>query len=790
MKLQIGGVVLVLAALCHIPADAGADVFAVDLAPYIQTDPGLAEVSRLERAGRIEEAVQLLDLMKESRVECSPDHIPAGVADFMAASMYERVGRQEQAARRYRAAAASPLGDMATWRLGGLLSAMGDESAARSAYSAVSTASPHWAGARLALASSLMKEARPEAAASILQTVLDADVESRDRIDAMLALAVAVSQTGDPIRAVAIAKYAYMQAGDARAVRRAAAVLDVLGVGNVGVLESLRKISRANRRELKNLDVVARKRPASLASRDPAIPLVIRAAYALTSRTDPGRAAGFLEKALAVAADNDVKAYALFLQGELLVDMDDDAGAARAWTRVVSEHPASPFAAEAGYSGARAWMRAGSHSSAVSLLKLVEDRVPAGGSSLSLRWERALAAMIAGDTAEALDALDAILSVLDHGDGVLFGSAERARYFRGVVLHDMGREDEGRLDLERVAGSSEFSWFGILARSRLRGWYGSRFDTSATLPADAAVFKRGLPAKTLPLDIAGVKDLVVTDRAAGALFLLRMGNRQAAEAELVARARRGLLHGPDLVLLAMLKASGSDTTGAMRAASWLRSDFDADLSWVWTAAYPRPFDDAVRDASSTFNVDPAVIYGVMRVESNFRPSVRSPAGAYGLMQLMRQTARNLVNKVLAPAGIKASPQKLEGNVMIGTALLDRLIVHFDGYLPLVLASYNAGSGSGRRFMRTLGHLPTDLLVEAIPFAETREYVKRVTGFAGAYRYLYGNSVPLRVGFSVPDRTGPWIDVRSAQRPDLDVVANPAGECRFETEAGSGLRPRK
>lgn len=790
MNLQASKTVIVLAAICWIPASSGAEVFTVDLAPYSRTDPGLAEVSRLERGGRIEEAVQLLDLMKENRIECSPDHLPAGVADFMAAGMYERAGLQKAAVARYRAAAGSPLGDVATWRLGGLLSAMGDESAARSAYSSVSTASPYWSGARLALASSLMKEGRPGAASSVLQTVLDADTGAVDQADALLALAEAASQAGDPVRAAAIAKYAFMQADDTRSVKRARALLGPLGVGHEGLLESLRKVSGASRRELKNLDVVARKRPSSLASQDPALPMVIRAAWALSSRADPGRAAEFLNKALAVAENPDVKAFALFLLGELLVDTDDDAGAARAWTRVVSEYPGSPFAAEAGFSGARAWMRTGSHSSAVSLLKLVEDRVPAGGSSLSLRWERALAAMIAGDLPEALDALDAILSVLDHGDGVLFGSAERARYFRGVVLHEMGREDEGRLDLDRVARSSEFAWFGILARARLRTWYGAQFESSAGLPPDSAVHQRGLPAKTVGVDISAVTGLTVTDRSAGALFMLRMGNRKAAEDELVARARRGLLHEQDLLLLALLKASVPDTSRAMRAAAWLRSDFDPHLSWVWTAAYPRPFQAAVLDASAAFNVDEALIYGVMRVESNFRPSVRSPAGAYGLMQLMRQTGRTMVRKVLAPAGIKASAQTPSGNVMIGAALLDRLIVHFDGYLPLVLASYNAGSGSGRRFMRTLGHLPTDLLVEAIPYAQTREYVKRVTGYAGGYRYLYGNSVPLRVGFSVPAGTGPWIDVRSARRPDPDVVANPGGECRFEPEAGSELRPRK
>lgn len=790
MKLSFRGTLLIVVLAFMAPCAAIPDEFVFDMEGYEVSDPGLAEVSRLEHAGRVDEAAQLLDLMKENGVGCSPDHIPAGVADFMAARMYENAGNQRMAVARYRDAAASPLGDPASWRLGRLLTGMGDTAGARTAYGSVSSASSFWMPARMALASSLLAEGRPDGATSVLRGILDTDVSGGELADVRLALADAAYAKGDTGLAVSIATLAYMEAGDSRRVRLARGMLDRLGLPHDGILETLRKISRANRRELKNLDVVARKRPAAFAQQDPAFPYVIRAAYALASHADPGKALDLLAKAAELVRNPDVSAFLWTLKGEALVEMDDDAGAAMAWARVVSEHPRSPFAPEAGYSGARAFMRAGTHSNAVSLLKMVEDRVPAGGSALSLRWERALAAMIASDLPEALSALDGILAIVDHGDGLLFGPAERARYFRGVVLHDMGETDEARLELERVARSSEYSWFGILARSRLGLWYGVRFQNTAVGNPDAGKFDGVLPSNARPFDLSNLDGVRVTGRAVGPLFLHRMGDRAGAEAELVARARRGLLSEADLRLLAMFKASTPEPAKAMRAASWLRGDYVQAADWVFSAAYPRPYSVAVEAAAGRFDVDPAVVFGVMRAESNFRPTVRSPAGAYGLMQIMRPTGRTIIRKVLTPAGISASLQKPSGNVMIGTALIDRLIVHFDGYLPLVLASYNAGSGSGRRFMRTLGHLPTDLLVEAIPYAETREYIKRVTGFIGAYRYLYGDSIPLRMSFSAPVKTGPWIDVRSVQRWDPDVVANPQGECRDDTQSGSGLRPRK
>ncbi len=788
MLLPIRTTVLV-AAICLAPCAASADVHTVDLAPWSSTDRGLVEVSRLEHSGRVEEAVELLDLMKENCVVCPPDHVPAGVADLMAARLYERAGRQDAAAGRYRQATASPLGDIASWRLGRLLSSMGDRVGARSAFGSVSTSSSWWVPARMALAAGLMEEARPDAAAAVLRGVMDNDLDEDAFCDARLGLAEAEWEGGDPVRAAAIAKVAWIRAPDKGRLRMAGDLLGRLGFPTDGVLENLRKLSRAGRRELKTLDTLARKRPTAFSVHDPALPLVVRARYGLASGADPGRIASLLGSALQSVADQDLKAYALYLLGEAFVEVGDDQAAARTWGRVVAEFPGSPFAASSGYSGARAWMRAGGHGEAVTLLKMVEDRVP-GGSSLSLRWERALAAMIARDLPEALGALDQILDVVDHGDGLLFGTAERARYFRGVVLHDMGRDDEARVDLERVARSSEYSWFGILARSRLEGAFGMTFDAHQAVAGDAGKFDRAMPSKGVGPDLSRCGRLTVTDRSVGALFMLKMEDRAAAESELATRARRGLLQEPDLVLLAMLKAASPDSSKAMRAASWLRGEYDDAAAWVYPAAYPRPWGDAVQEAAARFDMDPALIYGVMRAESNFRASVRSPAGAYGLMQLMRPTARTIVRKVLAPAGLSASIQKPSGNVLIGAALLDRLIVHFDGYLPLVFASYNAGSGSGRRFLRTLGGLPTDLLVEAVPYAETRDYIKRVTGFVGAYRRLYGGSVPLRLALSAPMETGPWIDVRSARRFSPDVVANPAGECRDEPQSGQGSQPRK
>src|SRR5712691_12045520 len=125
----------------------------------------------------------------------------------------------------------------------------------------------------------------------------------------------------------------------------------------------------------------------------------------------------------------------------------------------------------------------------------------------------------------------------------------------------------------------------------------------------------------------------------------------------------------------------------------------------------RPFtqqeiDAAIDQAASRHNVDPSLVRAVIKVESNFNPNAVSRKGAMGLMQLMPQTARQL--KV-------TNPFDPEQNVDAGVRHLKMLMENYGGDVSLSLAAYNAGAGA---VARSAG----------VPhFAETRNYVRRITG---------------------------------------------------------------
>jgi soluble lytic murein transglycosylase-like protein len=118
-----------------------------------------------------------------------------------------------------------------------------------------------------------------------------------------------------------------------------------------------------------------------------------------------------------------------------------------------------------------------------------------------------------------------------------------------------------------------------------------------------------------------------------------------------------------------------------------------------------PFAELIHTAAAKHGVDEKLIRHVIAAESNFNPRALSPKQAQGLMQLLPKTARLYsVANAFDPAQ----------NIEAGTHYLKDLLVRYSGNLVLALAAYNAGPEMVDRF----GGVP--------PFAETRDYVARIT----------------------------------------------------------------
>ncbi len=140
--------------------------------------------------------------------------------------------------------------------------------------------------------------------------------------------------------------------------------------------------------------------------------------------------------------------------------------------------------------------------------------------------------------------------------------------------------------------------------------------------------------------------------------------------------------------------------------------------------FPMPFKASVTKRSADINLDPAYVYGLIRQESRFIMDARSGVGASGLMQVMPATARWTAKKIGLTSFTPDQINDRETNITIGTGYLKLVLDDFGGAMSLAAAAYNAGPGRPRAW-RNGPQIEAAIWAENVPFAETRDYVKKV-----------------------------------------------------------------
>jgi soluble lytic murein transglycosylase len=157
---------------------------------------------------------------------------------------------------------------------------------------------------------------------------------------------------------------------------------------------------------------------------------------------------------------------------------------------------------------------------------------------------------------------------------------------------------------------------------------------------------------------------------------------------------------------------------------------------LWWFAWPTAFADLVTAASTARSIDTALLNAVMREESGFRPKVLSTVGARGLTQIMPSTGERLAAS-LGLLDYKADDLFTPAtNLLLGAYYLEQLVKRFDGRISAAIASYNAGPEAVARWIEERPDQEDDEWVEAIPYDQTRKYVKRVLRSRQVYRVLY------------------------------------------------------
>ncbi len=192
--------------------------------------------------------------------------------------------------------------------------------------------------------------------------------------------------------------------------------------------------------------------------------------------------------------------------------------------------------------------------------------------------------------------------------------------------------------------------------------------------------------------------------------------------------------------------------------------------------FPAGEREVVEREAAANSLDPAWVFALIRAESAFQSDARSHADAYGLMQLLPGTGRQMARELGITWNGTSTLLDAHTNIRLGTRYLSQQANRFGSSPWLASAAYNAGPAPVQRWLSARPTLPADVFIETIPYKETREYVARVLAFSVIYDWrLYGKARPLASRLPDPGQ-------RYAGVPSLDSAR--AVTCPSRNEPGT------
>ena len=154
------------------------------------------------------------------------------------------------------------------------------------------------------------------------------------------------------------------------------------------------------------------------------------------------------------------------------------------------------------------------------------------------------------------------------------------------------------------------------------------------------------------------------------------------------------------------------------------------------SSYPAPYRQSILNAAKSRKLDPRFILALIKQESVFKPTAKSPAGARGLLQLTMDAAV----KFGPSAGFRSvSENQLyqpDTSITVGAEYLEHLTDMFPKMLEPVAASYNGGEDNVARWLKRAKNDDPGIFTSEVGFDETKGYVQKVMANYRVYRELY------------------------------------------------------
>jgi soluble lytic murein transglycosylase len=315
----------------------------------------------------------------------------------------------------------------------------------------------------------------------------------------------------------------------------------------------------------------------------------------------------------------------------------------------------------------------------------------------------------------------------------------KAGYWAARDFEQIGKFKEACFLYDALIYRYNANWYGYLAVQRLSALKEQGQCQNADFPKDSLIRKAASNLKTIVVESETATELE-EERLTKAEQLNLIGLTDWAFEELQ-KASETAPRSPK-VNLALAKQFRMKNENFRAIITLARSYpdyaqmFPEEMTTEeWSVFYPLNYWELIKLWAARRNLDAYLVAGLIRQESAFNPRAKSTANAYGLMQLLIPTARQMARKYSISTEVtEESLYDPALNIELGTAYMREMFDKF-GRIEYAAAAYNAGPG---RIPQWRSALPSqiDEFVEAIPFAETRGYVQGVVRNTAQYRRLY------------------------------------------------------
>jgi soluble lytic murein transglycosylase len=486
------------------------------------------------------------------------------------------------------------------------------------------------------------------------------------------------------------------------------------------------RLSRLNRHReaLQAFELAQAARPDQLLSADALYQIGLARYHARQNAA----AAETFRKIFAGAPSGPLAPDALLMQARLHLRMEADESFLATARTLTESFPSAKQADEARYLRGHFYRNRGHVTEAMQAFQQISARGKSSEYADDAWWYMGWLQYGAGDYDRAAQTWARLLNAFPAS-----GLAPEALYWQGRALERGDHHAEARARYERLRTSYRQTYYGYLAGGRLQGrspwaWEAKGVNNAFRLVNTTSMIPEILASDAVDPHSARGKELWAMRLFADAGEEFEAMPGQGAVSLLwhwhAAQAFHwaGEHHRAMRILRRHNRTAFAQTVGLQAAE-------------VQEMTYP--LGALQRLESSAFDaLDPLFVGALIMAESDWNPRAFSRVGARGLMQLMPDTGRRLANDL--GAALASDDQLFDStlNLRLGVAYLNELRRRFDGSLPLVLASYNAGEDEVSKWWARRGGDDIEEFIANIPFRETRRYVQRVYVYYAEYQRIY------------------------------------------------------